>query len=552
MRSLLSLSLLLLLPTPPQQDATTTLHVNTKLTVVNVTVTDKAGNPVHGLKPSDFVIKEDGKAQPIKNFDEYGTTVTPGVPAPKLPPGLYTNMPAAAPAKGTVNILLFSRLGRWEDAYYARNQALEYLKTMPEGTRVAVLVIEDHLRVVQNITSDRDLLIGAVDSINALPVGGTTYQSIKLLKHDCVLANEQSHSTVDALRQIGSSYAAVPGRKNLIWFSHGLPWLTNIAYFRAHGLDCLDDDTQQLQAAYGMLSASQVAISSVDPRGLEGPFTSDFMSGQLNQESIRDFAESTGGTAYYNRNDLDAAVAQSITSNSDYYSIAYTPPLVGYDGKHHSISVKVNRAGLQLSYRQGYTSLDLASLNNAITKSAKVTRSDASSTASAQLPPTISAFRADMGHGTPTGLQLLFATRVLPDTTPARPAPLPVQGALNPKLTPSSNKPNKLTRYDVVYSIAANQITLADGPDSTHTASVEFDIVAYGEDGTPLNYIAQSANLSIKPEELAQFQQDGLQIPFQLDLPPGKLFLRVGALDLPSGKYGTLEVAQTVAKPSSK
>ncbi len=49
---------------------TTTLQVYSRLTVVDVTVTDAKGQPVHGLKESDFTVKEDGKPQPVRNFLE--------------------------------------------------------------------------------------------------------------------------------------------------------------------------------------------------------------------------------------------------------------------------------------------------------------------------------------------------------------------------------------------------------------------------------------------------------------------------------------------------
>ncbi len=547
MRSLLPLSLLLLLlPTPPQQDATTTLRVDTKLTVVNVTVTDKYGNPVHGLKPSDFVIKEDGKAQPIRNFDEFSAAhplVTPA--GPKLPPGIYTNQPGAI-STGSINILLFSQLERAEQMIYARSEAENYLKTMPEGTRVTILVLGNGgVRVVQNITADRDILLGAIHSLKYEQIGGTSFATAHSLGMACEVANERSRVTLDALNQIAASVSANKGKKNLIWFTHGIPWLTNYPYFSGYlKVTCLDNDTDKLHQAYSMLAAAQVAIYTVDPIGLDvgsiGNPAGAFVDRQINQESIRDFAEATGGVAYYNRNDLDAATRQAISVGSDYYSIAYTPPLQGYDGKYHSISVKVNQPNLQLSYRKGYTSLDLANLNNAIAESANSGKSDntRSTSASAQLPPAIAAFRADMGHGTPAGTQFLFATRVAPTVTPAQAAPAPVEGNLSPKV-----KPNPLIRYDVVYSIPASELTVSGGH-----AAVEFDIVAYGEDGTRLNYVSQTAQLSIKPEAVAR--QDGLLMPFQLDLPPGKLFLRIGALDVPSGKYGTLEVPQTIAKPA--
>src|SRR4051794_38780872 len=52
---------------------------------IDVVVLDKNGNPVHGLKKSDFVVKEDGKAQHVLSFDAFDGT-KPAYTPPKLPP----------------------------------------------------------------------------------------------------------------------------------------------------------------------------------------------------------------------------------------------------------------------------------------------------------------------------------------------------------------------------------------------------------------------------------------------------------------------------------
>ncbi len=84
--------------TPPSPDpAAPTLKVTTRLTRVDVTATDLNGDPVKGLKQSDFTVKEDGKPQPIKNSkSRHGSnaptpshpicrpTLTP-TPTPRLP-----------------------------------------------------------------------------------------------------------------------------------------------------------------------------------------------------------------------------------------------------------------------------------------------------------------------------------------------------------------------------------------------------------------------------------------------------------------------------------
>src|SRR5882762_4961199 len=63
---ILSLSAFLLFA----QDDNTRLHVVVNLVQLNVAVTDNKGNYVTSLRPSDFVITEDGIPQSVANFEE--------------------------------------------------------------------------------------------------------------------------------------------------------------------------------------------------------------------------------------------------------------------------------------------------------------------------------------------------------------------------------------------------------------------------------------------------------------------------------------------------
>src|SRR5512140_2582232 len=82
-------------PAPPTTAAVATKGVakfgaTTQLVVVDVTVKDKSGNPIKGLKPTDFNITEDGKKQEVKVFQfqelEETATAPPPVPAIKDTP----------------------------------------------------------------------------------------------------------------------------------------------------------------------------------------------------------------------------------------------------------------------------------------------------------------------------------------------------------------------------------------------------------------------------------------------------------------------------------
>ena len=92
-----------------QSTPTPTLKVYSRETIVDTTLTDKKGDPVHGLEKSNFTLKEDNdKPQPIRGFQEYSTqTLT--TPPPKLPPNVYTNLQPPSPSSA-VNILLVDLL----------------------------------------------------------------------------------------------------------------------------------------------------------------------------------------------------------------------------------------------------------------------------------------------------------------------------------------------------------------------------------------------------------------------------------------------------------
>src|ERR1035441_6883308 len=99
-------------PNPPAQTAPRggfTFEATTQLVVVNLSAKDKDGNPIKGLKPTDFTVTEDGKAQTVKVFEyqELEEALAPApapAPAPKLEarPEPKKEAPKPAPAPATL------------------------------------------------------------------------------------------------------------------------------------------------------------------------------------------------------------------------------------------------------------------------------------------------------------------------------------------------------------------------------------------------------------------------------------------------------------------
>jgi len=250
---------------------------------------------------------------------------------------------------------------------------------------------------------------------------------------------------------------------------------------------------------------------------------------------MEDLADATGGQAYYNTNDLAKVIGDAIANGTDYYSLSYVPPLAKYDGQFHKINVTVNRPGIRLVYRKGYTSIDPAK-----TPSVPAAQEASDKTQPAADAPLYNA----MAHGAPPSTQILFTVGITPSATPNHPGD-PIAGQLNPNL---KLKGKPLTRYDFNYRVLPGDITLADAPDGKHEASVEFTAAAHDGTGEMLNILRQTVSFEVTPNKLAAFLAHPLPVLLQLDLPPGPIFLRAAIRDISSNKTGSLEIPITVPK----
>jgi VWFA-related protein len=522
-------------PHQPPSDSGLTLHVTTRETVVDVTVTDSHGNPIHGLTRDDFTIKEDGKPQSLRSFNEYGSpTVTPtSASLPKLPPHVYTNLQPPA-NDGPINILLLDETNTAPDIggmcpsdpadgrlclnqateiqHLMRQEVIKYIQAIPAGTRVVLLAaIRDHLRFLQGLTSDHELLIASVNTLDSetdvIPKG------------------------FDFLNDIASIASGIKGRKNLLWFTSGTARYTEPE-------KCHCDTTPFLRAA-SQLTEAQVTIYPIDARGayyIENKndplgITARALAGEaLSQETI---AEAGGGIAYHDSNDLKTGIARAIDAGSHYYTLSYATPDKEYDGRHHSISVKLNtdHPGLHLTYRDYYYSDDPATT---LPKPQFSLLPEPASTGN---------MVAAMSRSMPISTALLFDAQIEPSTEPAKSTDPAIFGVLDVKY-----KAKPLTRYGVVFALPARQIAFAPGPNNTHRGGLEFDLAAYDADGKLINSLSQTLQLPLSDSTFQQMQKGPFRFFQQLDLPPGEVFLRIGIRDLTSNKIGTLEVPLTVPK----
>jgi VWFA-related protein len=536
-------------PTAGQPDLTTpTIHIYSRETLVDITVTDDKGHPVHGLTRSDFTITEDGAPQPIRSFQEFGTH-TPAAapqPLPKLPPNVYTNLQAAT---GPLTVLLLDDINGGVDTNdggngKARLEIAASLKRMPAGTRVALIALGARLTILQGPTSDPAQVLrvinNSVDPFFVEAVGCT---------HEMV----QNRTTLDQLNELANYLSGIKGRKNVIWIGSGIISMIFPSPCK--------DYTRDLRQTYDLLGDAEITVYPLDPHALEAPFPSG-VSGPIGSSSgaqvatgnmarmtslsvthltLEAVAEATGGQAIYNTNDIAGAIAGVADSGSSYYTLSYVPPSLAYDGRYHAINVKLDKPGLHLVYRKGYSAEDPALIQHTPETLLGFTTRDTRPTTPAAHP-----LSAVMGPIAPPATQLLFDVKVEPSTEPPSPTDPPILGALNPKLSKAP-----LTRYGFLFAVPASQIAFTSAADGNYTGSLEFDVAAYDPDGRLVTIRSQTMQFPLTAAEYRQFIATPFQFFQELDLPPGPMTVRAGVLDGVSNKVGTLEIPLTVPKNST-
>lgn len=223
-----------------------TIRANTRLVVVDVVVTDKKGQPVTGLKPEDFTLEENGKKQKVSVF------VPPGVPnrpAPaQAPPGILSNHPENVTAGGVPTVLLLDAANSsFLNQAYARSQMLQYVNEQSHPNQpMAVITLTDRLRILQEFTSDPQILLTAIRNFKpqaqilqaappppvsemggqggaAIAAAGAAISSFANIQLGYAL-ERRTLITVDAMQTLCRMLGGLPGRKNVVWLTADLPF----------------------------------------------------------------------------------------------------------------------------------------------------------------------------------------------------------------------------------------------------------------------------------------------------------------------------------------
>jgi VWFA-related protein len=517
------------------------------LVQVPVIVTDKSGGHVHGLTKTDMHVFENGKEQPISVFEEI-TASNAKIPAPPSAPNEFHNLTLSEEQPHTVTVIALDTVNTpFLDQWTGRHELVKYLaNSIDSGQVLALMIITSHgLKVVQGLTGDSaqlaQILKKVAGEISPMETVDTDAQASAVTENfsmpsaiqpgsdpttamqsfvdygDALYAQfaQQNaiETTLNGFMGIAWTLSGLPGRKSLIWATGGFPFvLAEPATVPGGYLSALYERTMQA------LLQAQISVYPVDIRGLVNSnlvgdasrsrvpnvqqFNNRAWLEQGKIDSLNEFAEMTGGKAFYNTNDLATCFKRAADDASSYYMVGYYLDIKNNHAGWRNLKVKIDRKDTEVRARKGFLvtnatlHMDLAranDLNFALTSPIEGTG----------IPVTVKWLNV---AGTGTTKQAGFLVQ------------LPFTG-------------------------------LAFDPSGTNKVNFDFAAAAYpvnSKDGKPATTMGKSFAPSLTEAQVADVRMKGVSFNYALDLPPGQYAVRFVVRDNVSGKVGSVTAPLTV------
>lgn len=410
-------------PPPPQQrqdvQAEDILRITTELVQTDVVVTDRDDQIISDLKLSDFEVFENGKKQELQ-FMEFISVNEPGrsegsANVPRIA-GVDTTVPTdttAADLRRVIGFVVDDVTIPSEDMSRVRMLLLDFVNNkMRNGDLVAIIRTVGGRGLLEQFTADRQILRRAVNDLGVrtvpphlafpgeepgritstpAPFGdATAADTVTGTPNNgefegpaegtnqiprSMLGLSVANQTVNSLRQI-------PGRKNLVLLSGGLPM-----FDLSRSGAIIADITQIFRQLTDNATRSGVVINTMDVRGLKttgavaafqdtpaksalgggtfagGDENANFGRGMdtarlgdrslTEQLTLRILASMTGGVSVVNTSNFDEGLEKVLKRSRGYYRLAYRPS-EKFDNRFHKVNVKVRRSGVQVYSGEGY------------------------------------------------------------------------------------------------------------------------------------------------------------------------------------------------------
>ncbi len=423
-----------------QPETVPSIRVTSSRVLVEFLAVDSQGRFIDDLKPEELELYVDGRPVPLSSLIPPAGDVAapPEAGKPDLKPrpgapsqgGAYAGPAIAEESAPRTVILLDSRtLDANNFNHVVRAVRAFVAESLQAGQRVMLAEIDRSLRVKTPFTGDRETLLKALDALRPVnvfnPLDPRLYVNPKQFKPErergisLEYIDELQKQVVyleSGLKLLCYSLSAVPGRKQIVFFSEGYP-LDPVRRIELEtratlGLNKRAEARQSesrrvgaskdpgvLSMVRGVVSLANsfgIAFYTVDARGLAGVagagaafLATDSASGpgddpvdrvvnyardptatveydvgvfqatlinQLEdaQNTLVALAAGTNGSAFFNSNDLAGVLRASILEQRHVYAAAFEPPASAVS-KFHAVRLKTDRPGVSIRAQAGYS-----------------------------------------------------------------------------------------------------------------------------------------------------------------------------------------------------
>jgi VWFA-related protein len=344
-------------------------EVTVALKLVQVYVTDKRGNPISDLRRDEFSLYDNKDEKQITEFERHALSL-PGTAAPSStmePVVTAPNLPA--PLLNRKFFLLFDLVFTQGKGFrIARSAALQFVESglMPTDEASVLLFSGGRSLEVRKLpTRDHDAVRKAVESLSIADLLDRVFNEGEVVGPQILSGQEASFSNfrpsssggpseirilagnfIWALKSFAQALRSQPGQKHVILYSKGIASAT-IGRGQAGGT------YSELSRGYaGMCKELAAAGISVFPINTADPDALKMVFG-TGETTLRETAAATGGRylGFAVNAEKHMETVNDITGM--YYVLGY-PIGQTWDGKFHSVRVKVSRPGCEVHAQPGY------------------------------------------------------------------------------------------------------------------------------------------------------------------------------------------------------
>jgi VWFA-related protein len=367
--------------TNPNQESKLKVQLQYEVTVtlklIQVYVTDKNGNPVTNLTKDDFILYDNGRLQPITDFEKHLLFLPEKKVEEKI---TETELPQSKDVSSMLNrkFFLFLDIDRNDAAGISKSKkaALHFINTRLQPTdEVGVLSYSWIVGLVihQYLTSDFDKAGAAIKRIKEVPGVRPTseMETLSAPRGGVTLEGEsggaeaeteieqessnasfllsptgqgggaltaQTKSFIDVLKELAKALSHIEGYKNIILFSRGVP--SSLLFSRDQLLKENYEDMGK------ELATSNSPVHTVNTLPLGVPISE-------RKPPLDMLSELSGGKYFDNVDDYEEVSEQIQNVTSNYYVLGYYID-DKWDGRYHEVEVKVKRAGCVVHAQAGY------------------------------------------------------------------------------------------------------------------------------------------------------------------------------------------------------